>query len=92
MATNRVDVDAALAALLPEFRLAVVLRDLCDLSYEEIAVVMEVPVGTVRSRIARGRGVLADLLGNDSGPGVVQPLRAKNIKTDQNIKTEEPHS
>lgn len=86
MASNRVDIDAALAALLPEFRLAVVLRDLCDLSYEEIAAVVEVPVGTVRSRIAHGRGVLADLLGNDSGSGVVQPLRA------QNATTEEPRS
>jgi RNA polymerase sigma-70 factor (ECF subfamily) len=58
----RVDVDAALAKLAPEFRAAVVLRDLCGLDYAEIADVLGIPPGTVRSRIARGRGQLADLL------------------------------
>jgi RNA polymerase sigma-70 factor, ECF subfamily len=63
----RVDVDAALARLAPEFRAAVVLRDLCGLDYAEIADVLRIPPGTVRSRIARGRGQLADLLaGNPS--------------------------
>jgi RNA polymerase sigma-70 factor (ECF subfamily) len=65
----RVDVDAALARLAPEFRAAVVLRDLCGLDYAEIADVLGVPPGTVRSRIARGRGQLADLMaGNPSAP------------------------
>jgi RNA polymerase sigma-70 factor (ECF subfamily) len=65
----RVDVDAALAQLPPEFRAAVVLRDLCGLDYAEIAEVLRIPPGTVRSRIARGRGQLADLLvGNPHGP------------------------
>lgn len=54
----RVDVDAALARLAPEFRVAVVLRDLCELSYDEIAEILGVPAGTVRSRIARGRAAL----------------------------------
>jgi len=67
LAVARVDVDAALTKLAPEFRAAVVLRDLCDLTYEEIADVLHVPVGTVRSRIARGRASLADLLGNFAG-------------------------
>jgi RNA polymerase sigma-70 factor (ECF subfamily) len=58
----RLDVDAALARLSPEFRAAVVLRDLCDLDYAEIAEVLEVPVGTVRSRIARGRAAIAEQL------------------------------
>jgi RNA polymerase sigma-70 factor (ECF subfamily) len=50
---------------LPEdFRVAVVLRDLCDLDYAEIAEVTGVPVGTVRSRIARGRAALAAALRN----------------------------
>ena len=44
------------ATLPEEFRVAVVLRDLCDLDYAEIAAVLDVPPGTVRSRIARGRG------------------------------------
>jgi RNA polymerase sigma-70 factor, ECF subfamily len=65
----RVDVDAALARLAPEFRAAVVLRDLCGLDYAEIADVLGIPSGTVRSRIARGRGQLADLLaGNPTDP------------------------
>ena len=58
----RLDVDAALARLAPEFRTAVVLRDLCQLSYDEIAEVLDVPVGTVRSRIARGRAALLPLV------------------------------
>lgn len=58
----RLDVDAALAALPPDFRAAVVLRDLCTLDYAEIAEVLGIPAGTVRSRIARGRAALADHL------------------------------
>ncbi|MFA5882693.1 MAG: sigma-70 family RNA polymerase sigma factor [Acidimicrobiia bacterium] len=59
----RLDVDAALATLPEEFRVAVVLRDLCDLDYAEIAVALDLPPGTVRSRIARGRAALAAALG-----------------------------
>ena len=60
----RVDIDAALAKLPEEFRVAVVLRDLCDLDYAEIADVLDLPPGTVRSRIARGRAALGEVLGN----------------------------
>jgi len=67
---DRLDLDAGLARLPEEFRVAVVLRDLCDLDYAQIAEVLEVPPGTVRSRIARGRAALAKLLGNPDGPGV----------------------
>jgi RNA polymerase sigma-70 factor (ECF subfamily) len=68
-AAARVDADEALTHLAPEFRAAVVLRDLCGLDYAEIAEVLEVPAGTVRSRIARGRAQLADrLAGNPDGP------------------------
>jgi RNA polymerase sigma-70 factor (ECF subfamily) len=64
----RLDVDAALSELPEEFRVAVVLRDLCDLDYAEIADVLGVPPGTVRSRISRGRAMLVEHL--DSGaPG-----------------------
>lgn len=66
---DRDELDAALAQLAPDFRAAVVLRDLCQLDYAEIAEVLEIPAGTVRSRIARGRGQLADLLrGNQPAP------------------------
>jgi RNA polymerase sigma-70 factor (ECF subfamily) len=60
----RVDVDAALRAVPEDFRVAVVLRDLCDLDYAEIAAVLDVPVGTVRSRINRGRAILVERLGS----------------------------
>jgi RNA polymerase sigma-70 factor (ECF subfamily) len=62
---DRDEVDAALARLAPDFRAAVVLRDICQLDYAEIAEVLEIPAGTVRSRIARGRAQLADLLGGN---------------------------
>ena len=68
----RVDVDGALAQLPPEFRAAVVLRDLCDLDYAEIADVLGIPPGTVRSRIARGRAALAAHL-EDSPPPSAAP-------------------
>lgn len=57
-----VDVGSALMALPVDFRAAVVLRDMCGLDYEEISTVLAVPPGTVRSRIARGRATLAELL------------------------------
>ena len=60
----RLDVDAALRELPEEFRVAVVLRDLCDLDYAEIAEILDVPPGTVRSRISRGRLALSRILGN----------------------------
>ncbi len=64
----KVDVDAALQAILPEFRAAVVLRDLCALDYAEIAEVLGIPPGTVRSRIARGRAGLVVQLGGNHPP------------------------
>lgn len=62
---TRDELDTALAALAPDFRAAVVLRDLCQLDYAEISEVLEIPAGTVRSRIARGRAQLADLIGGN---------------------------
>jgi RNA polymerase sigma-70 factor (ECF subfamily) len=59
---SRIDIDNALRKLPADFRAAVVLRDLCGLDYAEIAEVLQVPAGTVRSRIARGRGSLVRLL------------------------------
>jgi RNA polymerase sigma-70 factor (ECF subfamily) len=56
---------APLLRQLPEdYRVAVVLRDVMDLEYDEIARILGVPGGTVRSRIARGRARLTELLGN----------------------------
>jgi RNA polymerase sigma-70 factor (ECF subfamily) len=55
-------VRAALARISPDLREAVILRDLQDMDYKEIAVVLRVPEGTVKSRINRGRMELARLL------------------------------
>jgi RNA polymerase sigma-70 factor, ECF subfamily len=55
-------VHAALGKLSPELREAVILRDLQDMDYREIATVLKVPEGTVKSRINRGRAELARLL------------------------------
>lgn len=64
---DRLEVDAALATLPIEFRAPVVLRDLCQLDYAEIAETLGIPPGTVRSRIARGRAALAGHLASPSG-------------------------
>ena len=60
---DRIDIDEALSRIPEEFRVVVVLRDLCDLDYAQIAEILDLPPGTVRSRIARGRAALARELG-----------------------------
>ena len=65
---ERLTIDAALAELPDEFRVPIVLRDLGGHDYAEIAEILDIPPGTVRSRIARGRGRLAELLGNQTAP------------------------
>lgn len=59
---SRSFVTEALARLPADFRMPVVLRDLEEWSYEEIAESLALPIGTVKSRIARGRGQLRELL------------------------------
>jgi RNA polymerase sigma-70 factor (ECF subfamily) len=66
---DRMAIDAALADLPDEFKAAVVLRDVCDLDYGEIAEALDIPVGTVKSRIARARAQLVQRLGNQPAPG-----------------------
>lgn len=56
------DLEKALRGLPENFRLAVVLRDVEDLSYEEIAAALQIPLGTVMSRIHRGRALLREAL------------------------------
>jgi len=55
---KRVMIEEALARINPMFRAAVVLRDVEDLSYEEIADILEISLGTVKSRITRGRDAM----------------------------------
>ncbi|MCC7078241.1 MAG: sigma-70 family RNA polymerase sigma factor [Acidimicrobiia bacterium] len=59
---DRLAVVAALADLSEDFRVVVVLHDLYDHRYEEIAGILDIPLGTVKSRLARARLRLAELL------------------------------
>jgi len=63
----RTRIQTALKHLSPELREAVILRDLEDMDYREIAQVLRIPEGTVKSRISRGRGELARLLQHTEG-------------------------
>jgi RNA polymerase sigma-70 factor, ECF subfamily len=63
------ELSSALALIPEEYRVALVLRDVADLDYEEISHILDVPIGTVRSRISRGRGRLAEILGNQNTSG-----------------------
>jgi RNA polymerase sigma-70 factor (ECF subfamily) len=62
LASGYEDLERALAGLPEVFRAAIVLRDLQDWSYAEIAQALDVPVGTVMSRIHRGRALLREAL------------------------------
>ena len=63
----RLDLSKALAGLPDDYREAVVMHDLGGVPYEEIAAITEVPVGTVKSRISRGRRQLARLMEHAEG-------------------------
>lgn len=63
------DASAALALIPEEFRITLVLADVEDLPYEEIARVLDVPVGTVKSRVHRGRVALARAMGVEVSAG-----------------------
>ncbi len=64
---DRFQLDAALADLPEDFRVPVVLRDVADLDYSEIAEVLGIPIGTVKSRIARGRAQVAATISRGDG-------------------------
>jgi RNA polymerase sigma-70 factor (ECF subfamily) len=68
----RPDLERALANVAPEFRVAVVLSDLEGLPLQAIAEALDVPIGTVKSRIFRGRRLLAEHLRNLSGSSAHQ--------------------
>jgi RNA polymerase sigma-70 factor (ECF subfamily) len=83
---ERFAIDDALAHLPEEFRVAVVLRDLCDLDYAQIAEALGIPPGTVRSRIARGRAQLAELL----RPGNQDPAPSRPTDRKHRPPTDHP--
>jgi RNA polymerase sigma-70 factor, ECF subfamily len=56
------EVEAALAGLPAEFREAILLVDVEELSYQEVSGVLNIPIGTVKSRVSRGRAMLRDEL------------------------------
>lgn len=62
-------IEQALSELNPTFRTAVILRDIEDLSYDEIAEVLNISLGTVKSRILRGREALRKILAGRLEPG-----------------------
>lgn len=72
------DIQRALDALPPDFRAAVVLCDIEGLTYEEIAATLEVKLGTVRSRIHRGRGLLREALAHRD-PARAQAPAARRV-------------
>jgi RNA polymerase sigma-70 factor, ECF subfamily len=75
------DVKAALQAIPEDFRLAVYLADVEGFSYQEIADIMKTPVGTVMSRLHRGRRLLRDLLADYARDrGITVPAPATRSK------------
>ncbi len=67
------EVTAALDSIPEEFRAALLLVDMQELSYQQVAGVLEVPVGTVKSRVSRGRSLLREALLNFArGKGIIR--------------------
>lgn len=79
---SRMVIQEALALLPEEYRTAIVLRHIADLDYEEIAEILEVPVGTVRSRLSRGRMQLTEILGNRPDPSERQTQAGETLSPD----------
>jgi RNA polymerase sigma-70 factor (ECF subfamily) len=71
---TRALIEQALMKINPVFRVAVVLRDIQNLSYEEIAEILQVSLGTVKSRIVRGRDALRRELTHRSDPGFAEAM------------------
>jgi RNA polymerase sigma-70 factor (ECF subfamily) len=59
-ASEQRKLDAAIGELPQEFREVLILREMEDMSYREIAEIVEAPIGTVMSRLARARGLLRE--------------------------------
>lgn len=66
---DRLRINSAIASLAPCFREAIVLRELENLSYEDIATITGVPIGTVMSRLSRARRMLREALAAEMAKG-----------------------
>jgi RNA polymerase sigma factor (sigma-70 family) len=78
------DIERALAQLPPDFRAAVVLCDIEGLSYEEIAGILDAKLGTVRSRIHRGRAMLREALAHRA-PGAGRTRYSGPVPHDEGV-------
>jgi RNA polymerase sigma-70 factor (ECF subfamily) len=67
-------VERALTRINPLFRTAVVLRDIQNMSYEEIAEILQISLGTVKSRILRGREALKRELSQQANQGLAEAM------------------
>lgn len=76
----------ALGGVAAEYRVVLVLRHVADLDYEEIASILDIPIGTVRSRLARGRAQLTEIVGNQ----FVQPTRHNSADDASSPKENRP--
>lgn len=77
---TRALVEEALSGVNPVFRAAVILRDVEDMNYEEVAEILEISIGTVKSRILRGREAVRKALSGRLEPGPNQALRAQPVE------------
>jgi RNA polymerase sigma-70 factor (ECF subfamily) len=62
-----IDVERALQQVPEDFRAVLILADVHDLAYDEIATILEIPTGTVKSRLHRGRAALGRVMGLEAG-------------------------
>jgi RNA polymerase sigma-70 factor (ECF subfamily) len=76
-AIARVDVQRALVRVPEDFRTVLVLHDVHDLGYEQIAAIIGAPIGTVKSRLHRGRLALARLLGEGEPAAAPGPSKGR---------------
>ena len=85
----RDEIGAALDAIPVDFARAVVLRDVAELDYAEIADELGIAVGTVKSRISRGRTLLHEILSN-SGNRYGSPGRPTSVGSDPDVDGPDP--
>jgi RNA polymerase sigma-70 factor (ECF subfamily) len=82
------DVGRALSEIREDHRIVLVLADVEDMAYEEIAAILDVPIGTVKSRVHRGRVALAEALG--IGPDATRSRHASEPTTGSGTSEEAP--